>query len=97
MMSKYNASREMTRRSLEVMPPDITGEHPAIDSLRSVANMARTTACLLDDARIYGELPDEQKYAQFLATVAHDAAKLMLSAAEEALRAMTDSKGMKSE
>ena len=96
MMSKHNASREMTRRTLEVMPPEIAGEHTAIDSLRSVANMARTTACLLDDARIYGELPDEQKYAQFLATVAHDAAKLMLSAAEDALRAMTD-KGMKSE
>ncbi len=95
-MSKYNASREMTRRSLEVMPPEIAGEHPAIDSLRSVANMARTTARLLDDARIYGELPDEQEYSQFLATVAYDAAKLMLSAAEDALRAMTD-KGMKSE
>lgn len=96
MMSKYNASREMTRRSLEVMPPEIAGEHPAIDSLRSVANMARTTACLLDDSRIYGELPDEQQeYAQFLATVAHDAAKLMLSAAEDALRAMHE--GMKSE
>lgn len=65
MMSKYNASREMTRRSLEVMPPEIAGEHPAIDSLRSVANMARTTACLLDDARIYGQIPDEQEYAQF--------------------------------
>ncbi len=97
MMSKYNANREMTRRPLEVMPPEIAGEHPAIDSLRSVANMARTTACLLDDSRIYGELPDEQEYAQFLATVAHDAAKLMLSAAEEAMRAMTDNKGMKSE
>lgn len=96
MMSKYNASREMTRRSLEVMPPEIAGEHPAIDSLRSVANMARTTACLLDDARIYGQIPDEQEYAQFLANVAQDAAKLMLSAAEDALRAMTD-KGMKSE
>ena len=97
MMSKYNANREMTRRSLEVMPPEIAGEHPAIDSLRSVANMARTAACLLDDARIYSQIPDEQEYAQFLATVAHDAAKLMLSAAEEALRAMTDNKGMKSE
>ena len=96
MMSKYNANREMTRRSLEVMPPEIAGEHPAIDSLRSVANMARTAACLLDDARIYSQIPDEQEYAQFLATVAHDAAKLMLSAAEDALRAMTD-KGMKSE
>lgn len=95
-MSKHNASREMTRRSLEVIPPEIAGEHPAIDSLRSVANMARTTACLLDDSRIYGELPDEQEYAQFLATVAYDAAKLMLTAAEDALRAMTD-KGMKSE
>jgi len=95
-MSKYNASREMTRRSLEVMPPEIAGEHPAIDSLRSVANMARTTACLLDDARIYGELSDEQEYAQFLATVAYNAAKLTLSAAEDALRAMTE-KGMKSE
>ncbi len=95
-MSKHNASREMTRRSLEVIPPEVAGEHPAIDSLRSVANMARTTACLLDDSRIYGELPDEQEYAQFLATVAYDAAKLMLTAAEEALRAMTD-KGMKSE
>ena len=96
MMSKHNASREMTRRSLEVMPPEIAGEHPAIDSLRSVANMARTAACLLDDARIYSQIPDEQEYAQFLATVAYDAAKLMLSAAEDALRAMTD-KGMKSE
>ena len=96
MMSKYNANREMTRRSLEVMPPEVNGEHPAIDGLRSVANMARTAACLLDDARIYSQIPDEQEYAQFLATVAHDAAKLMLSAAEEALRAMTD-KGMKSE
>ena len=95
-MKKYSATREMTRRSLEVMPPEIVGEHPAIDSLRSVANMARTTACLLDDSRIYGELPDEQEYAQFLATVAYDAAKLMLTAAEDALRAMTDSKGMKS-
>lgn len=95
-MSKYSASREMTRRSLEVMPPEIAGEHPAIDSLRSVANMARTTACLLDDSRIYGELPDEQEYAQFLQSVAYGAAKLMLSAAEDALRAMTD-KGMKSE
>lgn len=96
MMSKHNASREMTRRSLEVMPPEIAGEHPAIDSLRSVANMARTTACLLYAARIYGQIPDEQEYAQFLETVAYDAAKLMLSAAEDALRAMTD-KGMKSE
>lgn len=96
-MSKYSASREMTRRSLEVMPSEVAGEHPAIESLRSVANMARTTSCLLDDARIYGELPDEQEYAQFLATVAYDAAKLMLSAAEDALRAMTDNKGMKSE
>lgn len=95
MMSKYNASREMTRRSLEVMPPEIAGEHPAIDSLRSVANMARTTACLLDDSRIYGELPDEQECAAFLATAAYDAAKLMLSAAEDALRAMHE--GMKSE
>lgn len=95
-MAKYNANREMTRRSLEVMPPEVKGEHPAIDSLRSVANMARTTACLMDDSRIYGELPDEQEYAQFLETVAYDAAKLMLSAAEDALRAMTD-KGMKSE
>jgi hypothetical protein len=95
-MAKYNANREMMRRSLEVMPPEVNGEHPAIDSLRSVANMARTTACLLDDSRIYGELPDEQEYAQFLATVAYDAAKLMLTAAEDALRAMTD-KGMKIE
>jgi len=89
MMSKYNANREMTRRSLEVMPPEIAGEHPAIDSLRSVANMARTTACLLDDARIYGDMPDEQEYSQYLQSVAYDAAKLMLMAAEEALRAMT--------
>mgnify|MGYP000231548728 CR=1 FL=1 len=88
-MKKYSATREMTRRSLEVMPPEVNGEHPAIDSLRSVANMARTTACLLDDSRIYGELPDEQEYAAFLATVAYDAAKLMLTAAEDALRAMT--------
>lgn len=95
-MSKHNASREMTRRSLEVIPPEVAGEHPAIDSLRSVANMARTTACLLDDSRIYGELPDEQEYAAFLATVAYDAAKLMLTAAEDALRAMND-KGMKIE
>ena len=89
-MSKFSASREMTRRSLEVIPPEVAGEHPAIDSLRSVANMARTTACLLDDSRIYSELPDEQEYAAFLATVAYDAAKLMLTAAEDALRAMND-------
>jgi hypothetical protein len=88
-MKTYSATREMTRRSLEVMPPEIAGEHPAIDSLRSVANMARTTACLLDDARIYGDIADEQEYAAFLATVAYDAAKLMLTAAEDALRAMT--------
>jgi hypothetical protein len=95
-MAKYNANREMMRRSLEVIPPEVAGEHPAIDSLRSVANMARTTACLLDDSRIYNDIADEQEYSQFLATVAYDAAKLMLTAAEDALRAMTD-KGMKIE
>ncbi len=95
-MKKYNASREMTRRSLEVMPPEIAGEHPAIDLLRQVRTLAKTTACLLDDARIYGDLADEQAYAEFLDSVANDAAKLMLSAAEDALRAMND-KGMKSE
>jgi hypothetical protein len=74
-MSKYNA-KWPTRNDAPVSRKphaarDYRPEHPAIDSLRSVANMARTTACLLDDARIYRQIPDEQEYAQFLATVAH--------------------------
>lgn len=87
---------QINRRMLEPFPHEMVGEHPAVDVLRQVHRMAKITANLLDDARTYGDMPDEQEYAQYLQSVAYDAAKVMLSAAEDALRAMTD-KGMKSE
>ena len=87
---------QINRRMLEPFPHEMVGEHPAVDVLRQVHRMAKITANLLDDARTYGDMPDEQEYAQYLQSVAYDAAKVMLSAAEEALRAMTD-EGMKSE
>ena len=90
------SDREINRRMLERFPPELVNEHPAVDLLRQVHRMAKITANLLDDARIYGDMPDEQEYSQYLQSVAYDAAKLMLSAAEDALRAMTD-EGMKSE
>ena len=80
---------QINRRMLEPFPPELLGEHPAVDVLRQVHRMAKITANLLDDARIYGDMPDEQGHAQYLQSVAYDAAKVMLSAAEEALRAMT--------
>ncbi len=86
----HDAGKEMRRRALEDFPPEITGEHPAIDLLRQVRTLAKTTACLLDDARIYGDMADEQAYAEFLDSVANDAAKLMLSVAEDAMRAITN-------
>ena len=86
----HDAGKEMRRRALEDFPPEITGEHPAIDLLRQVHTLAKTTACLLDDARIYGDLADEQAYAEFLDSVANDAAKLMLSVAEDAMLAITN-------
>ena len=86
----HDAGKEMRRRALEDFPPEITGEHPAIDLLRQVHTLSKTTACLLDDARIYGDIPDEQAYAEFLDSVANDAAKLMLSVAEDAMRAITN-------
>lgn len=79
-----------------MFPPHIPTEHPAVDLLRHVHRMAKITASLLDDARIYGDIADEQERADFYNSVAQDAAKLMLGTAEEALRAMTD-KGTKSE
>ncbi len=88
--------KQINRRMLEPFPPELVGEHPAVDVLRQVHRMAKITANLLDDARIYGDMPDEQEYSQYLQSVAYDAAKSMLSAAEEALRAMTD-EGMKRE
>lgn len=86
--------QEMARRFDDVFPPCIPAEHPAVDLLRHVHRLAKITASLLDDARIYGGT--EQERADFYNSVAQDAAKLMLGTAESALRAMTD-KGMKSE
>lgn len=88
--------QEMARRFDDVFPPHIPEEHPAIDLLRHVHRTAKIAASLLDDARIYGGMVDEQECAAFYESVAYDAAKLMLGTAESALRAMTD-KGMKSE
>ena len=88
--------KQINRRMLEPFPPELVGEYPAVDVLRQVHRMAKITANLLDDARTYGDMPDEQAHSQYLQSVAYDAAKVMLSAAEEALRAMTD-EGMKSE
>lgn len=84
------SAREMRRRALEDFPPEIVGEHPAVDLLRQVYTLAKTTACLLDDARIYGDLADELAYAAFLDEVANDAAILMLGVAEDAMRAITN-------
>ncbi len=80
---------EMARRFNDVFPPHIPGEHPAIEPLRHAHRMARITASLLDDARIYGDIEGKQERAAFYSSVAVDAAELMLSTAEEALRAMT--------
>lgn len=88
--------QEMARRFDDVFPPHIPAEHPAVDLLRHVHRIAKIAASLLDDARIYGGMAEEQERANFYNSVAYDAAKLMLGTAEAALRAMTD-KGMKSE
>lgn len=95
-MLDIDRHKQINRRMLEPFPPELLGEYPAVDLLRQVHRMSKITANLLDDARIYGDLPDEQEYSQYLQSAAYDAAKLMLSAAEDALRAMTD-KGMKIE
>lgn len=81
--------QEMARRFDDVFPPHIPAEHPAVDLLRHVHRLAKISASLLDDARIYGGIADEQVRADFYNSVAQDAAKLMLGTAEEALRAMT--------
>ena len=86
--------QEMARRFDDVFPPQIPAEHPAVDLLRHVHRMAKIAASLLDDARIYGGT--EQERADYYNSVAQDAAKLMLSTAKDALRAMTD-KWVKSE
>lgn len=86
--------QEMVRRFDDVFPPCIPAEHPAVDLLRHVHRLAKITASLLDDARIYGGT--EQERADFYNSVAQYSAKLMLGTAEEALRAMND-KGKKSE
>lgn len=78
---------EMARRFNDVFPPCILAEHPAVDLLRHVHRLAKITASLLDDARIYSGT--EQERADFYNSVAQDSAKLMLMAAEDALRAMT--------
>ena len=95
-MFDLDRHKQINRRMLEPFQPELVGEYPAVDVLRQVHRMAKITANLLDDARIYGDMPDEQEYSNYLQSVAYDAAKVMLSAAEEALRAMTD-EGMKSE
>ena len=95
-MFDIDRHKQINKRMLEPFPPELLGEYPAVDLLRQVHRMSKITANLLDDARIYGDMPDEQEYSHYLQSVAQDAAKLMLSVAEEALRAMTD-KGMKNE
>ena len=69
--------KQINRRMLEPFPPELLGEHPAVDVLRQVHRMAKITANLLDDARIYGDMPDEQGHAQYLQSVAQDAAKVI--------------------
>jgi hypothetical protein len=56
--------KQINRRMLEPFPPELVGEYPAVDVLRQVHRMAKITANLLDDARIYGDMPDEQEYSQ---------------------------------
>ena len=79
--------QEIARRFDDVFPPHIPAEHPAVDLLRHVHRLAKITASLLDDSRIYRDTEHER--ADFYNSVAHYAAKLMLGTAEEALRAMT--------
>lgn len=93
-MSITESDREINRRMLEEFPPELVNEHPAVDLLRQVNRLSKITASLLTDARIYGDIYEEKEHSAFLYSVAQDAAKLMLGAAEEALRSMTD-KGMK--
>lgn len=69
---------------MQSFPRERTEEHKAIDLLRQAVNMAKISACLIDDSTEYRD--DDSAHSDYLMTVAKESAELALSVLEDALK-----------
>ena len=69
---------------MQSFPRERTEEHKAIDLLRQAVNMAKISACLIDDSTEYRD--DDSEHSDYLMTVAKESAELALSVLEDALK-----------